>query len=68
MKPDDRAGDVPALETIEALIAAERAASTPPGMRILLQADWCQFCLGPLDVHDVDTCQAASCQRSKETP
>ena len=64
MTTDDRAGDVPALETIEKLIAAERAA----GRRLVLQADWCQFCLGPLDIDDVDTCQAEACQRAKETP
>ena len=63
MKADQMPGpdDAPNLETIEQLIAAERAAAK----RLVLQADWCKFCLGPLDVDTVDTC--ADC-RSKETP
>ena len=50
--------------TVADLIAAERAHAARP--RLVLQADWCRDCLGPLGVHDVDRCE--ECRDRPETP
>lgn len=52
-------------DEVRALIAAEKATTErPPERRMVLQTDWCLECLGPLGVHDIDTC--AGCRRRNQ--